>query len=94
MHGDQGTPPGTGLYNPMVPIATIALDRWWHSTVTGGLAVHTSVPFEEDAVHFHKVHKEVKHDPSYYSRFKSGDEYFYVSHRGEAEVSVEFSSII
>jgi coproporphyrinogen III oxidase len=43
--------------------------------------------FEEDAVHFHRILKQVcdKHDPEHYSRFKKWcDEYFYLPHRKEA----------
>ncbi|EPX61243.1 Coproporphyrinogen III oxidase, aerobic [Cystobacter fuscus DSM 2262] len=42
---------------------------------------------EEDAVHFHRVHKEAcdRHDPSYYPRYKKAcDQYFYLRHREEA----------
>jgi coproporphyrinogen III oxidase len=42
--------------------------------------------FEEDAVHFHTVLRDVctKHHPDYYARFKKWcDEYFYLPHRGE-----------
>ena len=43
--------------------------------------------FEEDAIHFHQVHKQVcdRYDPSYYPRFKkSCDNYFHIPHRGES----------
>ena len=42
---------------------------------------------DEDAVHFHRVHKEAcdKHDPAYYPRFKEAcDKYFFLRHREEA----------
>jgi coproporphyrinogen III oxidase len=42
--------------------------------------------FEEDAIHFHTVLRDVcdKHNPEYYSRFKKWcDEYFYLPHRKE-----------
>ncbi|ATB43848.1 coproporphyrinogen III oxidase [Cystobacter fuscus] len=42
---------------------------------------------EEDAVHFHRVHKEAcdRHDPAYYPRYKKAcDQYFYLRHREEA----------
>jgi coproporphyrinogen III oxidase len=42
---------------------------------------------EEDAVHFHRVHKEAcdRHDPAYYRRFKEDcDKYFFLRHREEA----------
>jgi coproporphyrinogen III oxidase len=57
---------------------------WWFG---GGADLTPAYLFEEDAVHFHQLHKEVcdKHDPSYYPRFKKGcDEYFHIQHRGES----------
>ncbi|WNG30752.1 oxygen-dependent coproporphyrinogen oxidase [Cystobacter fuscus] len=42
---------------------------------------------EEDAVHFHRVHKEAcdRHDPAYYPRYKKAcDQYFHLRHRDEA----------
>ena len=42
--------------------------------------------FEEDAAHFHRLHKEVcdRHDPAFYPRFKRQcDDYFLLPHRGE-----------
>jgi coproporphyrinogen III oxidase len=42
--------------------------------------------FEEDATHFHRVHKEAcdRYDPAFYPRFKQAcDEYFYIPHRKE-----------
>jgi coproporphyrinogen III oxidase len=42
--------------------------------------------FEEDAIHFHRVHKEAcdRYDPAFYPRFKQAcDEYFYLPHRRE-----------
>jgi coproporphyrinogen III oxidase len=42
---------------------------------------------EEDAVHFHRIHKEAcdRHDPAYYPRYKKAcDQYFYLRHREEA----------
>lgn len=82
-------------HNPMVPIAHVNYryfqtgiggtqpSYWWFG---GGADLTPAYLFEEDAVHFHKVHKEVcdKYDPSYYPRFKEGcDEYFHIQHRGE-----------
>jgi coproporphyrinogen III oxidase len=81
--------------NPMVPIAHVNYryfqlgdgtqpGYWWFG---GGADLTPAYLFEEDAVHFHKVHKEAcdKHNVSYYPRFKKWcDEYFYVSHRGES----------
>ena len=102
MTGDKGTPffaTGTSFvihpYNPMAPIAHVNYryfqigdgtqpGSWWFG---GGADLTPAYLFEEDAVHFHKVHKEVchKYDPSYYPRFKkSCDEYFHIPHRGES----------
>ncbi len=42
--------------------------------------------FEEDAIHFHRVHKEAcdRYDTALYPRFKQAcDEYFYLPHRQE-----------
>ncbi|ARV59269.1 coproporphyrinogen III oxidase [Nostocales cyanobacterium HT-58-2] len=82
-------------YNPMAPTAHVNYryfqigdgtepGYWWFG---GGADLTPAYLFEEDAVHFHRVHKEVcdKHDPSYYPLFKKGcDEYFHLSHRGES----------
>lgn len=82
-------------HNPMVPTAHVNYRYfqinndnqpvyWWFG---GGADLTPSYFFEEDAVHFHKVHKEVcdKHDYSYYPRFKKWcDEYFHIPHRGES----------
>jgi coproporphyrinogen III oxidase len=81
--------------NPMAPIAHVNYryfqvgdetepTHWWFG---GGADLTPSYLFEEDAVHFHQVHKDVcdQHDPTYYPRFKKGcDEYFYIPHRGES----------
>ncbi len=56
---------------------------WWFG---GGADLTPSYLFEEDARHFHAVHKQAcdTHDPSFYPRFKKGcDDYFYIAHRGE-----------
>lgn len=80
--------------NPMVPIAhanyryfqvgdATQPSYWWFG---GGSDLTPSYLFEEDVVHFHKVHKSVcdQHDPSYYARFKKWcDDYFFIRHRGE-----------
>ncbi|WP_245595862.1 oxygen-dependent coproporphyrinogen oxidase [Gloeobacter kilaueensis] len=80
--------------NPMVPTAHVNYryfemgdgsepGSWWFG---GGGDLTPAYLFEEDAVHFHKVHKDVcdRYDPSYYPRFKKWcDEYFYLPHRGE-----------
>ncbi len=101
-YGDKGTPyfaTGTSFvihpHNPMVPIAHVNYryfqlghsnqpNYWWFG---GGADLTPAYLFEEDAIHFHKIHKDVcdKHDASYYPRFKKWcDEYFHVSHRGES----------
>jgi coproporphyrinogen III oxidase len=81
-------------HNPMVPSAhanyryfELAGDppaqSWWFG---GGADLSPSYLIREDAVHFHRVHKEVcdLYDSSFYPRFKKWcDEYFYISHRGE-----------
>ena len=53
----------------------------------GGADLTPYYLFEEDAVHFHRVHKEAcdRHDPAYYPRFKETcDKYFYLRHREES----------
>eukprot|EP00124_Ichthyophonus_hoferi_P005041 Ihof_evm1s649 gene=Ihof_evmTU1s649 len=57
--------------------------HWWFG---GGADLTPSYLFEEDAIHFHKVHQEAceKHDSTFYPRFKKWcDEYFYLPHRDE-----------
>lgn len=57
---------------------------WWFG---GGADLTPAYLFEEDATHFHRVHKEAcdRHNPTYYPRFKQAcDEYFYIPHRGES----------
>ncbi|KAI8620955.1 Coproporphyrinogen III oxidase [Chytriomyces sp. MP71] len=52
----------------------------------GGCDLTPSYLYEEDAVQFHQVIKDVcdKHDASYYPKFKKWcDDYFYVPHRKE-----------
>jgi coproporphyrinogen III oxidase len=56
---------------------------WWFG---GGADLTPAYLFEADAVHFHRLHKEVcdRHCASFYPRFKQWcDEYFYIAHRGE-----------
>ncbi len=56
---------------------------WWFG---GGADLTPSYLFDEDASHFHRVHKDAcdRHDPTYYPRFKKWcDEYFLIAHRGE-----------
>jgi coproporphyrinogen III oxidase len=77
-------------HNPMAPTAhcnyryfETGSGSWWFG---GGADLTPSYLFEEDAQHFHRVHKEVcdKHDPEFYPRFKRWcDEYFMIEHRGE-----------
>jgi coproporphyrinogen III oxidase len=99
---DQGTPyfaTGTSFVihpcNPMAPIAhcnyryfqmghSTEPDYWWFG---GGADLTPAYLFEDDAVHFHKVHKDIcdKYDPTYYPKFKEWcDKYFYIPHRGES----------
>jgi coproporphyrinogen III oxidase len=52
----------------------------------GGADLTPYYLFEEDAAHFHRVHKEAcdRHHAAYYPRFKKTcDGYFYLPHRGE-----------
>lgn len=59
-------------------------DYWWFG---GGADLTPAYLFEEDAIHFHQVHKDVcdKHELADYAKFKQGcDQYFYTRHRGES----------
>ncbi len=81
-------------HNPMAPTVHAnyryfergdgsAPGSWWFG---GGSDLTPAYLFEEDAEHFHRVHKQAcdKHDPAYYPRFKQWcDEYFYIEHREE-----------
>lgn len=61
----------------------IEVDQWFG----GGADLTPYYLFEQDAVHFHRVHKEVcdRFDSQYYPEFKSAcDAYFHNHHRGEA----------
>jgi coproporphyrinogen III oxidase len=52
----------------------------------GGADLTPYYLYEEDAAHFHRVHKEAcdRHDPAHYPRFKEAcDKYFYLRHREE-----------
>ena len=56
---------------------------WWFG---GGADLTPAYLFEEDARHFHAVHREAceRHDAQFYPRFKAWcDRYFYLPHRGE-----------
>jgi len=77
--------------NPMAPTAHFNYRyfelaegrRWWFG---GGADLTPSYLFDDDAVHFHRVHREAcdRHDPNYYPRFKKWcDDYFAIPHRGE-----------
>jgi coproporphyrinogen III oxidase len=70
-------------YVEYVPHHGPAPVSWWFG---GGADLTPAYLFEADAVHFHRVHKEVcdQHCVSFYPRFKQWcDEYFYIAHRGE-----------
>lgn len=60
-----------------------SVQTWWFG---GGADLTPSYLYEEDAVHFHKLHKEAL-DPfgaDLYPEFKAWcDKYFYITHRGE-----------
>ncbi len=56
---------------------------WWFG---GGADLTPSYLFEQDARHFHGLHRATcdAHDPAFYPRFKQWcDRYFYLPHRGE-----------
>jgi coproporphyrinogen III oxidase len=56
---------------------------WWFG---GGADLTPSYLFEEDAIHFHQVHKKVcdRHQVADYDKFKKWcDEYFFIKHREE-----------
>ena len=56
---------------------------WWFG---GGADLTPSYLFEDDAKHFHHIHKKVcdLHEVANYSAFKKWcDEYFHIKHRGE-----------
>jgi coproporphyrinogen III oxidase len=58
------------------------LDAWFG----GGTDLTPTYPFPEDARHFHRALKTVcdRHDPAFYTRFKSWcDHYFVNTHRGD-----------
>src|SRR5690625_37248 len=60
-----------------------AVDRWFG----GGADLTPYYLRDEDAIHFHTVHKEMcdRHGEDLYPRFKEAcDTYFYNTHRGEA----------
>ena len=56
---------------------------WWFG---GGADLTPSYLFEEDAIHFHQVHKNVcqRHEVADYDKFKKWcDDYFFIKHREE-----------
>jgi coproporphyrinogen III oxidase len=56
---------------------------WWFG---GGADLTPSYLFEEDASHFHQVHKDVcdRHEVADFAKFKQWcDDYFHIKHRGE-----------
>ena len=56
---------------------------WWFG---GGADLTPSYLFEEDAIHFHQVHKDAcdRHEVADYGHFKQWcDDYFNIKHRGE-----------
>ena len=58
------------------------VDSWFG----GGTDLTPTYPFPEDAVHFHRLLKQVceRHDPAFYPRFKTWcDHYFVNTHRQE-----------
>jgi coproporphyrinogen III oxidase len=63
---------------------TEAVDgSWWFG---GGCDLTPAYLFEEDAKHFHEIHKAAcdRHDPAFYPKFKTWcDDYFHIVHRGE-----------
>ncbi len=81
-------------HNPMIPTSH-AHYRYFEAgdgTTPGSWSFSGSADltpyylFEEDAIHFHRIHKEVcdHYDTAFYPRFKQAcDEYFYLPHRHE-----------
>lgn len=82
-------------HNPMAPTAHANYryfergdgskpGSWWFG---GGADLTPAYLFDDDARHFHRLHKEAcdRHDPTFYRRFKKWcDEYFVIAHRGES----------
>lgn len=68
--------------NKVLPDGSKEVISWFG----GGADLTPSYLIEEDAKHFHKIHKEAlnKEGQNYYKEFKKWcDKYFYLSHRGE-----------
>lgn len=62
---------------------TNEVSTWWFG---GGADLTPSYLYEEDAVHFHKQHKDAldKYDVELYPKWKKWcDEYFFIKHRNE-----------
>jgi len=56
---------------------------WWFG---GGADLTPSYLFEDDATHFHQVHKDAcdRHEVADFAKFKQWcDDYFHIKHRGE-----------
>ncbi|MTF38462.1 oxygen-dependent coproporphyrinogen oxidase [Cyanobacterium aponinum AL20118] len=91
-HGFYATGTSMVLHpkNPYIPTVHLnyryfeAGPIWWFA---GGADLTPYYAFEEDAIHFHQVHKDAcdRHHKEYYPTFKRWcDEYFYLKHRKEA----------
>jgi coproporphyrinogen III oxidase len=71
----------------------VVVESWFG----GGCDLTPAYLFEQDAIHFHSVIKNVcdKHDKSFYPRFKEWcDKYFYNTHRGEARGLFLFKKVL
>jgi coproporphyrinogen III oxidase len=69
-------------YFELTDLAGVPLDAW----LGGGTDLTPTYPYPEDAAHFHRALKAVcdRHHPSFYGRFKSWcDHYFVNTHRNE-----------
>lgn len=78
-------------HNPMAPTAHMHYRYFELGTganwiFSGSADLTPSYVFEEDAMHFHRVHKQAcdRYNEAWYPRFKQAcDAYFYLPHRGE-----------
>ncbi|KAG4304507.1 hypothetical protein PORY_002217 [Pneumocystis oryctolagi] len=62
-------------------------DLWEKDGIVGKTYLTPSYLFDEDAIHFHSIYKNVcdNYDKEYYSKFKKWcDQYFYIKHREES----------
>ena len=69
-------------YFELTDLAGVPLDAW----LGGGTDLTPTYPYPEDAAHFHRALKAVcdRHHPSFYGRFKSWcDHYFVNTHRND-----------